>query len=72
VFNASTGINPQSGQLANMAATNTTNNGLPRGSYSETGDGAARREDRCAGTAGADVHVRRDRSGVVLAWRVSP
>src|SRR5579862_672060 len=30
VFNASTGINPQSGQLANMAATNTTNNGLPR------------------------------------------
>ncbi len=40
VFNASTGINPQSGQLANMGATNTTNNGLPRGSYSETGDGA--------------------------------
>src|SRR5258708_22964804 len=34
VFNASTGINPQSGQLANMAATNTTNNGLPRGSDS--------------------------------------
>lgn len=40
VFNASTGINPQSGQLANMAATNTTNAGLPRSSYSETGDGA--------------------------------
>jgi predicted porin len=40
VFNASTGFNPQSGQLANMAATNTTNSGLPRGSYSETGDGA--------------------------------
>ena len=40
VFNASTGINPQSGQLANMAATNTTNNGLPRSAYSETGDGA--------------------------------
>ena len=40
VFNASTGINPQSGQLANMAATNTTNNGLPRSSYSITGDGA--------------------------------
>src|ERR1700677_830794 len=39
-FNASTGINPQSGQLANMAATNTTNNGLPRYAYSETGDGA--------------------------------
>jgi predicted porin len=38
--NASTGINPQSGQLANMAATNTSNNGLPRGSYSITGDGA--------------------------------
>jgi predicted porin len=40
VFNASTGINPQSGQLANMLATNTINNGLPRSSYSETGDGA--------------------------------
>jgi predicted porin len=40
VFNASTGINPQSGQLANMAATNITNSGLPRGAYSETGDGA--------------------------------
>ena len=40
VFNASTGFNPQSGQLANMAATNTTQNGLPRGAYSETGDGA--------------------------------
>jgi predicted porin len=40
VFNVSTGINPQSGQLANMGATNATNNGLPRGSYSETGDGA--------------------------------
>jgi predicted porin len=40
VFNASTGINPQSGQLANMAATNTTNSGLPRYAYSETGDGA--------------------------------
>jgi predicted porin len=39
VFNASTGINPQSGQLANMLATNTTNNGLPRSSYSVTGDG---------------------------------
>ena len=40
VFNASTGINPQSGQLANMAATNTINAGLPRGSYSFVGDGA--------------------------------
>ncbi|HEY3849364.1 MAG TPA: porin [Steroidobacteraceae bacterium] len=40
VFNASTGINPQSGQLANMAATNTTNNGLPRNAYSIAGDGA--------------------------------
>jgi predicted porin len=40
VFNASTGINPQSGRLANMAETNTANNGLPRASYSETGDGA--------------------------------
>ena len=40
VFNASTGINPQSGQLANMAATNIVNAGLPRGSYSFVGDGA--------------------------------
>ena len=40
VFNASTGINPQSGQLANFGATNTANNGLPRGSYSEAIDGA--------------------------------
>jgi predicted porin len=40
VLNASTGINPQSGQLANMAATNTVNAGLPRGSYSFVGDGA--------------------------------
>jgi predicted porin len=40
VFNASTGINPQSGQLANMAATMTSNAGLPRNSYSFNGDGA--------------------------------
>jgi predicted porin len=40
VFNASTGINPQSGQLANLAITNINNNGLPRGSYSFAGDGA--------------------------------
>jgi predicted porin len=40
VLNASTGINPQSGQLANMAQTNINNNGLPRGSYSFAGDGA--------------------------------
>jgi predicted porin len=40
VLNASTGINPQSGQLANLAATNTTNAGLPRGGYSFAGDGA--------------------------------
>jgi predicted porin len=40
VFTASTGINPQSGQLANMAATMTSNAGLPRGSYSFAGDGA--------------------------------
>jgi predicted porin len=40
VANASTGINPQSGQFANMAATNTSNNGLPRSSYTITGDGA--------------------------------
>jgi predicted porin len=40
VFNASTGINPNSGELANLAATNINNNGLPRGSYSFAGDGA--------------------------------
>ena len=40
VANASTGINPQSGQLASAAATNTSNAGLPRSSYSITIDGA--------------------------------
>jgi predicted porin len=40
VFNASTGINPQSGQLANASATDFINNGLPRGSYSIAIDGA--------------------------------
>jgi predicted porin len=40
VFNASTGINPQSGLLANASATNTINNGLPRASYSFAIDGA--------------------------------
>jgi len=40
VFNASTGINPQSGQLANLAATNVADNGLPRSSYSFAGDGS--------------------------------
>jgi predicted porin len=40
VFNASTGINPQSGQLANASATQTINNGLPRASYSYAIDGA--------------------------------
>jgi len=40
VFNGSTGINPQSGQLANASATNTENNGLPRSDYSEAIDGA--------------------------------
>ena len=40
VFNASTGINPQSGLLASAPATDTVNNGLPRGSYSEAIDGA--------------------------------
>jgi predicted porin len=39
VFNVSTGINPQSGDLANLAATNTANAGLPRKSYSFAGDG---------------------------------
>jgi predicted porin len=39
VFNASTGINPQSGLLANASATDYINNGLPRGSYSEAIDG---------------------------------
>jgi predicted porin len=40
VFNGSTGINPQSGELANMAATNTVNNGRARQYYSYAGDGA--------------------------------
>ena len=40
VFNASTGINPQSGLLANAPATDVVNNGLPRASYSEAIDGA--------------------------------
>src|SRR5208282_172860 len=34
VFNASTGINPQSGLLANASKTDIINNGLPRSSYS--------------------------------------
>jgi predicted porin len=40
VFNASTGINPQSGRLADAPATATVNNGLPRSSYSFAIDGA--------------------------------
>jgi len=40
VFNGSTGINPQSGQLSNASATDTENNGLPRADYSEAIDGA--------------------------------
>ncbi len=40
VFNASTGINPQSGLLANASATQIINNGLPRASYSYAIDGA--------------------------------
>jgi predicted porin len=40
VFNASTGFNPQSGQLANIAASNTINNGLPRYAFSNPGDGS--------------------------------
>jgi predicted porin len=40
VFNASTGINPQSGLLANASATNFINNGLPRSAYSYAIDGA--------------------------------
>ena len=40
VFNLSSGINPQSGQLANASATDIGDNGLPRASYSEAIDGA--------------------------------
>jgi hypothetical protein len=40
VFNASTGINPQSGLLANASATQIANNGLPRAGYSFAIDGA--------------------------------
>lgn len=39
LFNASTGINPQSGQLANASKTDIVNNGLPRSGYSEVIDG---------------------------------
>jgi predicted porin len=39
VFDAATGINPQSGQLANASETDIADNGLPRGSYSEAIDG---------------------------------
>ena len=39
VFNASTGINPNSGLLANASQTDIINNGLPRASYSEAIDG---------------------------------
>ena len=40
VFNGSTGINPQSGLLANASETDIINNGLPRSSYSIAIDGA--------------------------------
>ena len=40
VFNASTGINPQSGLLANASETQIINNGLPRAGYSIAIDGA--------------------------------
>src|ERR1700722_16160706 len=40
VFTASTGINPNSGLLADASKTNIVNNGLPRSSYSEAIDGA--------------------------------
>jgi predicted porin len=40
VFNASSGINPQSGQLANASLTDIKDNGLPRADYSEAIDGA--------------------------------
>jgi predicted porin len=40
VFNANTGINPNSGLLANASLTDIQNNGLPRASYSEAIDGA--------------------------------
>jgi predicted porin len=40
VFNASTGINPNSGLLANASQTQIINNGLPRASYSFAIDGA--------------------------------
>ena len=40
IFNASTGIDPNSGLLANASETDIINNGLPRASYSEAIDGA--------------------------------
>jgi predicted porin len=40
VFNASTGINPNSGQLASAPGTAALNDGLPRGAYSTVIDGS--------------------------------
>jgi predicted porin len=40
VFNASTGINPNSGQLANASRTDIDDNGLPRAEYTQAIDGA--------------------------------
>ena len=40
VFDASTGINPQSGQLANASLTDIRDNGLARGSYAGAIDGS--------------------------------
>jgi predicted porin len=40
VFNASSGINPNSGQFANAPGTAALNNGLPRGAYSTVIDGS--------------------------------
>ena len=40
VFNANTGINPQSGKLADSLATDVANNGLPRAAYAIAIDGA--------------------------------
>ncbi|MGB0062820.1 MAG: porin [Terracidiphilus sp.] len=40
IFNASTGINPQSGQLSNASLTDIKDNGLPRADYSIAIDGA--------------------------------
>ena len=62
VFNASSGINPKSGLLANASKTDIINNGLPRASYSIAIDGAragqAFNDEYYAGVSSDEVSAR--------------